>query len=210
MAQTVDFRTISVAERYKLLCATVIPRPIALVTTVGAEGVVNAAPFSFFNVVSDDPPLVVLGLQHKPDHLHKDTTRNIAQTGAFVVNLVDEALGAAMNVCAIDFPPGVSELAEAGLTTRPGIDVPVPHVAEAPFALECRRTVSLVFGPSRELMIGEVLRLHARDGLLDEAAMRIRAEEYRPLGRLFADGYVRLNDRFTMARETHAERTGKR
>ena len=92
MPYTVAFPSLAPRERYKLLCATVVPRPIALVTTVDAQGVVNAAPFSFFNVFSDDPPLVVLGLQHRPGNQRKDTTRNIAENGAFVVNLVDEAL----------------------------------------------------------------------------------------------------------------------
>ncbi len=91
-------------DRYKLLCAVVTPRPIALVTTLDANGAVNAAPFSFFNVFSEDPPLVVLGLQHKADRTPKDTTRNIHRTGEFVVQMVDEALASAMNDCAIDFP----------------------------------------------------------------------------------------------------------
>src|SRR5829696_7444583 len=127
--------------REKLLCATIVPRPIALVTSVGRDGIVNAAPFSFFNVFSEDPPLIVLGLQHKPDQAPKDTTRNIAETGAFVVNLVDEDLAEGMNVCAIDFPPGISEIEAAGLELIAGIDVPVPRITQAPFALECRREV---------------------------------------------------------------------
>lgn len=177
-------------------------------TTVDAAGVVNAGPFSFFNVFSEEPALVVLGLQHKPDGAGKDTTRNIAATGAFCVNLVDEALAEAMNVCAVDFPPGESEIDAAGLSLLPGVDVPVPRIAEAPFALECRRTVSLAFGAGREILIGEVLGLHARDGLLDTATMRIAADLYRPIGRLFGDGYARQNDRFELVRETYAERAG--
>ncbi len=113
---SVDFSAIGPRDRYKLLCATVIPRPIALVTTVDAEGVVNAAPFSFFNVFSEEPPLVVLGLQHKPNRDRKDTTRNIAETGAFVVNHVDEALAEAMNICAVDFPPELSEIEAAAMS----------------------------------------------------------------------------------------------
>jgi len=109
MAFTVAFPELEPRERYKLLCATIVPRPIALVTSVSAHGVVNAAPFSFFNVFSEDPPLIVLGLQHKPD----TATRNIAETGVFVVNLVDEGLAEAMNVCAVDFPPGLAGCARA-------------------------------------------------------------------------------------------------
>lgn len=202
-AESLSFAEISPRERYKLLCATVMPRPIALVTTVDEAGIVNAAPFSFFNVFSEDPALVVLGLQHRPETGHKDTTRNIAATGCFVVNFVDEALAEAMNICAIDFPPGESEIDAAGLTLTPGIEVPVPHITEAPFALECRREVSLVFGPGRELLVGEALRLHARAGLLDRDRMRIVEEAYRPVGRLFGDSYARQNDRFELARENY-------
>lgn len=202
---SVDFATISAHERYKLLCATVVPRPIALVTTIDANGVANAAPFSFFNVFSETPALVVLGLQHRPGNSPKDTTRNIAATGFFCVNLVDEALAEAMNVCAVDFPHGESEIDAAGLTLRPGESTPVPFIAEAPFALECRREVALAFGAGRELMVGEVLRLHAREGMLDRDRMRIDAEAYRPVGRMFGDGYARQNDRFDMKRESYAE-----
>jgi hypothetical protein len=105
----ISFREIDPHDRYKLLCGVVVPRPIALVTTCDENGIVNAAPFSFFNVFSEDPPLVVLGLQHKADLTPKDTTRNIRRDGQFVIHLVDEALAAAMNDCAVDFPAGDSE-----------------------------------------------------------------------------------------------------
>ena len=201
MSFTVAFADIEPRERYKLLCATIVPRPIALVTSIGQDGVVNAAPFSFFNVFSEDPPLVVLGLQHRPE-ARKDTTRNIAETGAFVVNLVDEGLAQAMNLCAVDFPPGVSEVEAAGLDLLPGVDVAVPRIAPAPFSFECRRTVALAFGPQRELLVGEVLRLHARAGLIDAARLRVDMDAYRPIGRLFGDRYARQGDRFAMERES--------
>jgi len=202
---SVSFADLAPYDRYKLLCAAIVPRPIALVTTLGPEGTVNAAPYSFFNVFSEDPALIVLGLQHKPDHSLKDTTRNIVRTGQFVVNLVDEALAAGMNVCAIDFPPDVSEVEVAGLSLRGGIEIPVPHIAQAPFALECRREVSLAFGPQRELLVGEVLHLHARPGLLDSERLRIDTETYHPVGRLFGDSYARQGDRFALARPSYAD-----
>ena len=205
MSFTVAFADIEPRERYKLLCATIVPRPIALVTSVGSDGVVNAAPFSFFNVFSEEPPLIVLGLQHKPSADRKDTTRNIAETGVFVVNLVDEDLAPAMNVCAVEFPPGLSEIEAAGLALAPGVEVAVPRIAQAPFALECRRTVALAFGPHRELLVGEVLRLHAREGLVDPARLRVDMDAYRPVGRLFGDGYARQGDRFELKRETYEE-----
>ena len=117
-AFTVAFSELAPRDRYKLLCASVTPRPIALVTSLSPDGVVNAAPFSFFNVFSEDPALIVLGLQHKPGNNPKDTTRNIAGAGEFVVNLVDEGLAEAMNICAVDFPPEISEIDAAGLVTQ--------------------------------------------------------------------------------------------
>lgn len=207
---SIPFAEIGPAERYKLLCATIVPRPVALVTTVDERGIVNAAPFSFFNVFSEDPPLIVLGLQHKPDGQPKDTTRNIARTGTFVVNLVDEELAAAMNLCAVDFPPGVSEVAEAGLATLPSQEVEPPRLEAAPFALECRREVSLAFGPGREILVGEVLHLHARSGLIDRETLRVDAEAYHPVGRLFGTAYARQRDRFDLTRETYDERKARR
>ena len=119
----ISFRELDPRDRYKLLCGVVVPRPIALVTTLDENGSVNAAPFSFFNVFSEDPPLLVLGLQHKADFSPKDTTRNIHRSGQFVVHLVDEALAATMNDCAIDFPSGDSEVEATGLKTLPSIDI---------------------------------------------------------------------------------------
>jgi flavin reductase (DIM6/NTAB) family NADH-FMN oxidoreductase RutF len=198
-------RDLSRQDRYKLLCGVVIPRPIALVTTLDENGAVNAAPFSFFNVFSEDPPLVVLGLQHRPDRSPKDTTRNINRDGEFVVNMVDEALASAMNDCAVDFPSGDSEVAALGLATLPSVDVGVPRLAAAPFALECKRSVSLGFGPGRELMVGEVLRIHAREGLVDAANMYVDFEAYRPIGRLFGNLYTYQRESFAMDRESHSQ-----
>lgn len=202
---SIAFSEIAPRDRYKLLCASIVPRPIALVSCLSPDGTVNAAPFSFFNVFSEDPALVVLGLQHHPDKSHKDTTRHIAASGEFVVNLVDEGLAEAMNICAIDFPPEVSEIEAAGLSILPGVDVDAPRIAEAPFALECRRTLSLAFSATRELLIGEVVRLHARDGLVDPQTLRVAADLYKPVGRLFGSDYARQNDRFTLKRESYAE-----
>ena len=185
-------------DRYKLLSASVVPRPIAFVTSVGEDGSVNAAPFSFFNVFSPDPPIVVLGVQKRFDGGVKDTARNIAATGVFVVNLVDEDLVKAVNIAAIDFPPGHSEITAAGLTLVDGVDIAVPRVAEAPFSLECRRVASLVLGPRGELIVGEVVRFHAREGLVDPARMYVDERAYRPVGRMGATTYARQRDCFAM------------
>ena len=200
-----SLRELSKQDRYKLLSGIVIPRPIALVTTLDANGAVNAAPFSFFNVFSEDPPLVALGLQHKPDRSPKDTTRNIQREGEFVVNMVDEALASAMNDCAVDFPSGESELTALGLVASPSIDIRVPRLAAAPFAMECKRSVSLAFGPGRELLVGEVLRIHAREGLLDTKNMYVDLTAYKPIGRLFGNLYTYQRESFAMDRESHSQ-----
>jgi flavin reductase (DIM6/NTAB) family NADH-FMN oxidoreductase RutF len=210
MSFTAAFADLSPHERYKLLCAAICPRPIALVTSISGSGVVNAAPFSFFNVFSEDPALIVLGLQHRPapsggKPVLKDTTRNIAANGMFVVNMVDEALADAMNITAIDFPPDVSEIDAAGLTLLPGVTIPVPYIAEAPVAFECRKTVALGFSPHRELVIGEVVRIHARAGLIDATTLRLDIDAYRPVGRMFGNSYARQSDRFDLTRESYAE-----
>jgi flavin reductase (DIM6/NTAB) family NADH-FMN oxidoreductase RutF len=208
------FADLAPLERYKLLCAAICPRPIALVTCVSPDGVVNAAPFSFFNVFSEDPALIVLGLQHRPQidggRKPKDTSRNIAAAGMFVVNMVDEALADAMNITAIDFPPDVSEIDAAGLTLKPGVTLPVPRIAEAPFAFECKRHSTLTFSPTREMVIGEVVHMHARAGLVDEKTLRVSLTDYKPVGRMFANDYARQNDRFELKRDTYAEWAAKR
>ena len=147
-------------ERYKLLASAIVPRPIALVTTLGADGVCNAAPYSAFNYMSDDPPLVAIGLQIRdedgPYGKLKDTTRNIAANDEFVVHLVDVPLAERMVECATEFPPDVSEPLLTGFTLEPSDQVKVPRLAECPVAMECRRVVMLNFSESRSVLIGEV------------------------------------------------------
>lgn len=208
-AYSAAFADLSPEARYKLLCAAICPRPIALVTSVSQGGVVNAAPFSFFNVFSEDPALIVLGLQHRKtadgNPYAKDTSRNIAGSGMFVVNMVDEPLAEAMNITAIDFPPDVSEIDAAGLALEAGVTLPVPRIAEAPFAFECRKHSVLTFSPSREIVIGEVVHIHARAGLVDAATHRVSQIDYKPVGRLFGNDYSRQNERFELQRESYAE-----
>jgi flavin reductase (DIM6/NTAB) family NADH-FMN oxidoreductase RutF len=200
-----DFAQMTPLDRYKLLCGVVVPRPIALVTSKDAAGRVNAAPFSFFNVFSEDPAQIVLGLQHKAAAEPKDTTRNLAQASEFVVNMVDEPLAETMSLCAMDFPPDVSEISELGITIEPGMRVSVPRIAAAPFALECRKTVSLAFSSSREILIGEVLAIHARHGLTDPASLRTDPDRYRPIGRLAGAAYCRQGPVFELQRLPFAE-----
>ncbi len=200
-----DFGILPPQDRYKLLCSLVVPRPIALVTTVGPGGVVNAAPFSFFNVFAEDPALVVLGLQARPDGSLKDTAAHIRDIGAFVVNLVDEALAERMNICAVDFPADTSELDAAGFTKLPSHSIPVPYIAEAVASLECRHYQTLEVKNGRRLCIGEVVYLHARPGIIDPARLYVNLEAYKPVARLFANLYAPLGKPFTMVRQSYAD-----
>ena len=200
-----DPNTLAERDRYKLLISLVIPRPIALVTTLGPTGVVNAAPFSFFNVFSEAPPLVVLGLQSKPNGSLKDTSAHIRDQGAFVVNLVDEALGQQMNQCAVDFPSDVSEIDAAKLSLLPSEKVKVPRIAEAPAALECRHFTTLEVSASRRLAIGEIVHIHVREGLWDTDKMRIDMTQYRPLARLYGNFYASLGEPFAHVRQSYEE-----
>jgi flavin reductase (DIM6/NTAB) family NADH-FMN oxidoreductase RutF len=200
-----DFETLSPGERYKLLGGLVVPRPIALVSSRSVAGHQNAAPFSFFNVLAEEPPLVVLGIGITAAGGAKDTTNNIRDSGEFVINLVDEAIADAMNLCAIDLPPGKSEIEVAGFSLLPSETVAPGRIAEAPVSMECRRYVTLQPGHERYIVLGEVLILHVRDGIVDPARLRIDRDAYAPIGRLFGGGYVRTRDRFEMPRISYSE-----
>jgi flavin reductase (DIM6/NTAB) family NADH-FMN oxidoreductase RutF len=202
---SLPFASLKPIERYKLLAGLVIPRPIALVTTVGPGGVVNAAPFSFFNAFSEDPPLVVLGVQSNPDGSLKDTSSHIRDSGAFVVNLVDEALGERMNTCAVDFPRDISEIEMSGLATVPGVAVPVPHIVDSPASFECRHYKTLEVSALRQLIIGEIVHLHARPGVVDPVRMYVNLDEYKPLARLFGNLYAPLGEPFDLTRQSYGE-----
>src|SRR5678816_2851486 len=125
-------------ERYKVLTSFVLPRPIAWVTSLGPAGVVNAAPFSFFNVFCEDPPLCMFAVNRRPDGREKDTMVNIQRLGEFVVNLTDEPLARAMHESSGDFPPEIGEPDYLGLKLAPSSKIAVPRLADAPFAMECR------------------------------------------------------------------------
>jgi flavin reductase (DIM6/NTAB) family NADH-FMN oxidoreductase RutF len=185
---------------YPVLASLVTPRPIALVTTIGPDGVINAAPFSFFNLLGAEPPIVGFAPSDRDDGTPKDTARNIRLNHEFVVNLVDEALAEAMNQCAASLPYGESELARAGLTTAPSSVVKPPRIAEAPASLECTEWGTLQIGDNR-VVIGFVKRLHVRDELLDPATLRVRGDRFKVIGRMAAPHwYCRTTDRFEMKR----------
>ena len=185
-------------ERYKLLIGLVIPRPIAWVSTWSENGLANCAPFSFFNVISEDPPLCILSFNWRSDGTMKHTLKNIRRTGEFVVNLADEDTANAMHLSATELPEGESEFERYGLTTAPAKRVKHPRIAEAAASLECRVERRINFGPEREMVVGEILLVHARDGIIDPATKRISEELYRPIGRLFANRYCSTRERFNL------------
>lgn len=190
----IDLDALTPKERYKLLCAVVIPRPIAWVTTASASGTVNAAPFSFFNVFGSDPALIILGLERRPGGERKDTAVNIAAGGEFVVNIVTPSLAEEMVASAAAYPPERGEPEALGLTLAPSRRVAVPRLSAAPVALECRHRLTLAFSPEREIVIGEAIALNARDGLIDTTRLRVDWGDDLPLARLYADRYARLEE----------------
>jgi len=184
---------------YPILAALVTPRPIAWVTTLGGDGIVNAAPFSFFNVLGDEPPIVGFCPGDRADGTPKDTARNIRMNHEFVVNLVDEPLAEAMNQTAAALPYGEGELTKADFATAPSTSVNPPRILGAPASLECREWGTLQIGSNR-LIIGVVTRVHVREELFDPSTQRIRSERMNLIGRLASPNwYCRTRDRFEMA-----------
>ncbi len=189
---------LSAHERYKLLIGLVIPRPIAWISTRSENGVANCAPFSFFNVFSEDPPLCVIGINPRSDGAMKHTLKNIRRTREFVVNLVDEATANAMHISSHEYPEEVSEFEQAGLTQAPAVMVQHPRIAEAAACLECRLDRVIEISGTRELVLGEILLVQAREGIIDPATKRISEALYRPVGRLFANRYCTTRQRFDL------------
>lgn len=199
-----DFAELSSRERYKVMIGTIVPRPIAWVTTKDPEGRVNAAPFSFFGCLSSDPPIIGLGIEFRPDGPPKDTGLNIQKTGVFTVNIVSSALVDGMNVCAVPFAAGVDELAKAGLTTRPGRHIDVPSIAEAPASLECRLHSFLPIGESRQIVLGEIVGAQFHSNVIDER-FHVDPVLLDAVGRMGGHGYATTRDYFdvpTMSEET--------
>eukprot|EP00162_Nutomonas_longa_P018478 comp26171_c0_seq1/m.62086 comp26171_c0_seq1/g.62086 ORF comp26171_c0_seq1/g.62086 comp26171_c0_seq1/m.62086 type:complete len:218 (+) comp26171_c0_seq1:62-715(+) len=176
---------------YRLLSALVIPRPIALITTVSPTGQVNCAPFSFFNVVGSDPPMVFVAPSNRPGTTTpKDTAINILATGEFVVNLCDEPLAQQMVACATDLPYGESELDLAKLSSAPSHTVKPPFVPECPVSIECSLFKTDYLGNNR-VVYGAVKAVHMRENIINLANERINYDNYHPIGRLNSpDGYT--------------------
>jgi flavin reductase (DIM6/NTAB) family NADH-FMN oxidoreductase RutF len=195
-----DLETQFADRAYPILASLVTPRPIALVTTVSPEGKLNAAPFSFFNLLGAAPPILAVAPGDRQDGTPKDTARNIRLTHEFVVNLVDEALGEAMNQCAASLPYGENELEHAGLNTCPSSAVKPPRIAESPVSLECTEWGTLHIGDNR-IVIGLIKRVHLRDELFDPEKKRVRSDQLFLIGRMASPHwYCRTRDRFELIR----------
>jgi flavin reductase (DIM6/NTAB) family NADH-FMN oxidoreductase RutF len=201
-----DFERMEAQDRYKILTATVTPRPIAWITTLSEDGIVNAAPYSFFNVMGHEPPTVTVGLLQGPGGDFKDTAANILATGEFVVNLVSEANAEAMNLTCMDAPPEVDELACAGLTALPSERVSPPRIAQSPVSFECRVLASLVTGPRQTIVVGRVVCAHVADEAVQDAARcHVDTPGLRLVARMHGSGwYARSSDLFQLDRPTYA------
>jgi flavin reductase (DIM6/NTAB) family NADH-FMN oxidoreductase RutF len=182
----VDPARLSAREMYRFMIDAIVPRPIAFVSTRGPGGGFNVAPFSYYNAISSEPPLVVISINLRKGR-PKDTLRNIQDTGDFVVNVVSEALLAKMVRASGDWPEDVDEFELAGLTPAPAERVRAPRVAESPVHLECCVHRLIDFGKTT-LVVGEVVLADADDRVVTDG--RVDAEKLRPVGRLGGDGYA--------------------
>lgn len=193
----IDFRDLAPARCYRLMINLIVPRPIALVTTLGADGTVNAAPFSVFNMLGEDPPLVMISVNKLGDGAFKDTARNVVASRQFVVHIADEATAIAMDATSAELPADVSEIGHAGFTVEPSHRVAPPRIVEVPVAFECELHETLE-SHSRFVFIGRVVWLRVRDGLVDPQTWRVDFSRFLPVGRFGAGAYVRLRDRFVV------------
>ena len=194
-----DMKSMTPADRYRLLVNTVTPRPIAWVVSRNADGLLNAAPYSFFNVLGSEPPLCVLGIGQRAEGDPKDTARNIVEAGEFTVNLVGEHDTRIMVDSAAEAPRDVSEIDVLGIQTRPASLVSTPLIASAPAALECRLWKPIDTGGNFTIILGEILAIHIGDQFLSgpDDRPRVDTEAMGLVGRAFgAGGYVRNKDTF--------------
>jgi len=198
----IDISQTNALDVYRLLISVVTPRPIAWVTSVDAEGRVNLAPFSFFNVFGADPPVVVFAPNRKRDGSKKDTLHNVETTGQFVVNAAVADLAAEVNLSSKELPAGESEVDLTGLSVLPSMKVKPPRLAESPVSLECllRQVLPIGQGPlSANLVIGEVVMMHVAERILDERG-RVDPRKLRTIARLGGDFYCHTSDLFQMQR----------
>lgn len=198
----IDPATISDRENYKLLVGSVAPRPIALVASLSINGVINVAPFSYFNVVSSQPPMLSVSVGRKQGNM-KDTARNIKDTGEFVVHIVDETNVHAANLAAQSLPPDVSEVEVAGFTPVASEAISVPGIREAKVRMECVLEQIIRLGetegdPTCDLIIGRVVRFHIDEDIYEQG--NIRSDKLKPVGRMGGSQYTTLGKTFILER----------
>lgn len=196
---TLEFQHLSIKERYHLMTSAIVPRPIALVTSLNAAGtVLNAAPFSYFNGVSTEPPLIMLGLAARKENgelVHKDSTRNILETGQFVINICTARMSEIVTKCSEPLPSNESEVERLNLETLPSTHIPVPRLACSPVQLECKLFQAIPLGPvNSTLILGEILCVHVQNDLWKNN--RLDTESLDPLARLEGSTYGQIGDRF--------------
>jgi len=196
-----DLNTADKKERYKLLLSSILPRPIALVTTQDDQGRVNAAPFSFFNIMASTPAIVVLGIDSKSPGVPKDTVRNMELTKEFVINMVSEDIVEKMSLCSTPLPAGEDELKFSGLTAAPSIQVKPPRIAESPINMECRIVEILDIGHDRNIVIGNIVHYHIDDQFYDAQNGYVLVEKLGLVARMHGKSfYLRSHDIFEIDR----------
>ena len=191
-----DPSTVPPGDFYRFMISVVVPRPIAFVSTISPDGQLNVAPFSYFNAITNQPPLLGISINRRKG-VPKDTLRNIEQTGEFVVNTVDEPLGARMVRTSGDWPDDVDEFELTGLTPVPSDMIKPPRVGESPVSMECRLHRLIELG-STFFVVGEIVRAHVKDEVLTDG--RVDIGKLRPLGRLGGNGYSVVRDVIHIAR----------
>lgn len=199
-----DFDGMSPAARFSFLTAAVVPRPIALITTLTPDGICNAAPYTFFSIAGTEPPVVTVTVLPTKDGRMKDTGTNILHSEEFVINLVSEELAQAMNLTCIDAPAGVDELALAQLFPARSVKIKAPRVARSPVALECVLHSTVPLSTNQLIIVGRIVHAHVsdemvldtREPLLDTNAMHLIG------GMHGARWYTRTSDQFAMDRPT--------
>ncbi|RKP51678.1 flavin reductase family protein [Cohnella endophytica] len=199
----IDPNVLSERDNYKLLTGSIIPRPVAFVTTLSSEGVLNAAPFSYFNIVTANPPMISVSVQRKSGGERKDTSRNAIDTGAFVVHVSDEDYVDRINVTAANLPSGESEVELAGLTPIGSDKIPVAGIAEAKIRMECVLEQAIPLGgtqeaPACDLLIGRVVMFHVAEALHEGG--RIDPLALKPVSRLAGSSYAKLGELFSIER----------
>ncbi len=191
----IDPKLLDAQQQYKLMTGSVVPRPIALVSTLGAYGV-NAAPYSFFNVVANAPPVLAFSAAIRPDGSPKDTVRNIIALPEFVVHICSYAMGAAMQLCAENFDQETSEVTQAGFTLEASTKIRPPRIREAPVQMECKLVDIVTLGRYR-LVLGEVVMLHFHEGMVDDH-FHVDTTKLDAIGRSSGASYIHVKQAFNL------------